>query len=459
MWAAIFWSFCLFCLIFHVSEISLDYFAYTASAKVRLDIPQNVTLPSLSACWRYADVLSNEFLTRINQQPVNFDNSDTTGQTVNKIQSLVTLKDINDHTPQIDDLYLDCIIRFPREYVIQWFKKDECKAHFRIEKFVSQQFVCYRLQLTGDGSYDYSTVAASLAFPGMSFLFTFDINKFKQAQLVKPIVHLRDTWPFRDVYFAPELRRFNTLDQQEKFTNFIYMSYQAFKYERLPPPFSTQCHHYDGTSQDECFKRCIIQRTLQQFKLLPFTELYIPRLDSVPLDKQIISNYFTNETHNARLLKSLEQECDHKCHWVDCESTFFVSVVRSLGSRDDGISFRANVPCYPSYQLVYQAVMPLYEYITFVLSLTGTWLGLSIFNLNPIAYVVNYIRKRRSNDVRESRTRSRPLAPSNVYYGYSYANYDLGHNANTRLELELMKEKLKKIESEFDYCKLKHRLR
>lgn len=139
-------------------------------------------------------------------------------------------------------------------------------------------------------------------------------------------------------------------------------------------------------SQPKCYSHCVRNGTLTKFNKLPFT--------SIVVDGDQEANHFhvsTNDVYNdtfGDLLNEIQYRCYLKCKAPDCETTYYVTkaLPRPLYRRAVGV--RLMAPREPTTNVANSPKMEFVEYVIFVLSSLGTWLGLSVFDLNKIARLV-----------------------------------------------------------------------
>jgi len=385
----IFGFLCLIGLIVHVVQISSEYFGYKSTTTVRLDIPKDVAIPSLSVCWRYADLLDTEALRKINVTlpAIDFTNDETVAFTIRTIQSSLTVEQIFGYTPDSSTIFNQCLVRKPDEYDVRFLKPTDCRTMFNITKFYLQEYICYRSKLHANGTYNYQTTGSALAFPGMAFEISFRLDLFGKNQIVVPVIEAPDKYPQTSMYFGPEMRRFDTIDQSTP-NNYFYLSYLFIDNKRLPAPYETKCVDYGiDRNQYDCNKACVVMATLQKWNRLPFTEL-IRENESFPIDKQLIHNWDFNSSSFKQDLSIIESTCGDKCKNIDCETRVFMTQAKYIGKRTENIAFRVNLPSNSNFHVLYLPMMLFYEYLTYVLSSLGIWFGVSVFGVIPIAYIV-----------------------------------------------------------------------
>lgn len=406
---------CLFGLAIHTYHISVQYFAYATVTAIKLNMPDNVTIPALSVCWRYADLLDIDALRRENAmiREIDFTSEETIKQTVRELQSRITLEQIFRYSPPTDRIYSSCIVRFPGNYDVTYMTAEQCRQRFEIERFYVQEYICYKATVkklrNRQHFYNYIQTGSCLWYPGMAFQFGFDLKQFNGNQLVVPIVHSFESFPTTSIYFAPESKRFHSTDSIIPPFNYFYLTYMYLENTRLPYPYNTNCRHYE-TDQADCYKLCLINKTMNNLHKFPFTCI-IRESDrqnlnfSNPIvDAQDLGNWRFKEK-----LGRYEQECTRQCSKKDCREELYITKLKKMDYFEGSISFRVNLPSNPNYFVAFHPNMQFFEYVTFVLSAMGTWLGISIYSVNPISFCVSLCAQedQRSNSANQRKFRFR----------------------------------------------------
>ena len=391
----VFGSLCLIGFLVHSVQISNNYFEYQTTTNLELDIPQNVAIPALSICWRYADLLDIQALQKLNPEftAINFSSDETIVASIRKIQSIIKVEQIFNFTPSSSKIMDECVVRTPDNYDVTHLKAVDCQSMFNIKKFYVQEYICYRTKMKANGSYVFQKVGSYLEYPGMAYQISYQIGLFGNNQVVTPIVHGTYRFPTTSIYFGPELRRFDILESHKKRNNYFYLSFFQIEHNRLPAPYATKCVNYEVDRAD-CEKQCLIEKILSNYGRLPFTKLIVEN-ETFPLDRVAFHDGdFQNQTFKLELDK-LDHDCNEKCIELDCYFQLFVTQTEYIGKRSENIAFRVNLPSNPNYYITYLPMMLFYEYVTYGLSSLGVWFGISIFSLNPLPFCARYFNRRR----------------------------------------------------------------
>lgn len=140
--------------------------------------------------------------------------------------------------------------------------------------------------------------------------------------------------------------------------------------------------------------RCLVDKVLKKLGKLPFSTLIAEDdFDNDTINHNIIT---AQELHNDTIrttLRTVERECSRTCPSHGCDSSIMVTELLLTGeTADNSIQFRVNLPNFASFYVQYLPFMILNEYLIYVMSCLGTWLGVSVIELNPVEM---FTRKRR----------------------------------------------------------------
>ena len=90
-----------------------------------------------------------------------------------------------------------------------------------------------------------------------------------------------------------------------------------------------------------------------------------------------------NETAR-KLLVTFEKVCDQVCSMPNCEDDVTVTSLYAQNPFARGLSFRVYLPRSANVRVIFKPRLILLDYVTLVLSCFGTWLGLSVLQLDPV---------------------------------------------------------------------------
>ena len=97
-----------------------------------MTMPRDVSLKSLSICFRYKDI--------VNVTAYDADNQNAS-QKFDSKESLIlrmTISELFKYTPLTTDMIYSCKIRFPHEYTYEQYNGSDCNQRFKMSKFYIQ---------------------------------------------------------------------------------------------------------------------------------------------------------------------------------------------------------------------------------------------------------------------------------------------------------------------------------
>ncbi|KAI1279574.1 hypothetical protein HDE_14075 [Halotydeus destructor] len=367
---------CVIGLTYQISLILQIYLSFKTVTVVLITLPTLDRPPDASICLRYSHLFDFE---RYNLEHP----SARLNISSLELQEAVTVKQIFDYTPSTGNLFPRCFIRYPGDFKVTKIDPEQCDEKIHVVKYITQAFMCYRLNIVLTGymnrKYDYAQVTRSLEYPGSIYNVKLNIT----AGLMKMALHGWRSQPLYSIMFCPYL----SLKFDGKVTNEMFsLTGSSIKIVSLPPPYDTRCRDYSPhySSQTKCEFACI--RNLTMLKL-DKTSYEIFEMEAT-LEKKIVSvSDLYNET-TAKTLTEISTACNEKCRYSDCVNEFTLTrVMRSpvLDVRYNYIFVEMSRE--PSLQITFKAVMALLDFVIYILSSAGTWLGISVFTLNPARWL------------------------------------------------------------------------
>lgn len=246
------------------------YFAYQAVTRVSIGIDEILVPPSISACFRWVDLLES-----FSSKTFASDNAEE--EEVRRLGDQYTLTDIFDQTPSAFGAIGNCLMRKPGSYEVFEPTVEECNHLFNISKFFILEYICYRFDYSAsEDDFRYDELSNTVAWPTMIYSISLNesFNKFKSSKFV---VHTGISFPFKSISYAPVIYRVLSNDSANFFKKYN-INYFTLKQRRLPAPFKTDCIDYAKDRQGvnskvECQQSCMIEKTLGKFDKLPFSSI------------------------------------------------------------------------------------------------------------------------------------------------------------------------------------------
>ena len=366
--STIFFVLCLCGLLYQLQQVSAVFFRFHTTSKIVYDVREVEFYQTIFFCARWTDVIDRRHHSRYGispQRPIFIED-------IYVELSALKIKDIFKLTPKPDEFLRGCWIRpkiltKPRD-----FNRSECNNIFNVFKSISGETICYSIAPKTAGTYSVGDVASYLTHGNMVYVLLVGspMDRSVRLHFVVHFGHAKNKDPLYS-------RMFESQAANEKgFTSSAFLVYgQAVEIRRLPPPFDTQC--LAGHDRQVCYEKCLEDRYLN-INRIPWSA-YIHKPSELKL--------FTYRDYKNKSKTLLAQNSMTECHRLckiksECFTEFTITSVQELSSTD--VFFVSSmVPNRPHIYLLSVPFMTIVEYMVYIGSCFGTWLGLSIISLNP----------------------------------------------------------------------------
>lgn len=219
--------------------------------------------------------------------------------------------------------------------------------------------------------------------------------------------------------------------------NHVTISYSHFQSNRLGPPFKTQCLDYATQgleTKSHCFEKCLLQKSINTFKKLPFSVL----IDS-PIRLPIISKEDNSNELFMKKLGQLQKDCGVLCKRKDCFKEEFIPKV-FYTTQEENIMlelYGSNEPTIASQESAYLNII---DYITYIVSCISFWFGFS-----PVAFLISLSAQRKEAKIANEaeKRNSNQTDYNNNFFNYSN-RFNAPINANTNDKVDLLENELVK---------------
>lgn len=364
------------------------YFSYHTRPATQVNHKYEADSPIVSICVDYESILLERELERM------------FGKSVEAGLKNLTLNQLFKLVPKPNGILSSCALNIPNKQTSLGHKDaaEVCYQNFKIVRYFIQTSICYNLELKHRVEYNFFRVTQEDY--GRIYEFNLDKNLFSNVSYLQVVI-FNDDLPFTSSHYAKHKQiRFN--NQKIKFNRFRY-TYSIFKYSRLPPPYDTNCSRLGYT---KCNTKCFVELMSKQFKKLP-TEWQLPENPMSYESGDIFGNYdlpFVKEHELAnhtfyRLRNSLYEHCARKCNSHSCDYNIHGTTLFSAEEVHTGaIAIYIYLPLSPFTEVTFHPLFPFNDYLIYIMSCLGTWLGLSVTSLNPTKLL------RKQNTVRNRAT-------------------------------------------------------
>ena len=389
-----FWIVALCGLIYQVTVITITYLAYNVSNSINMEVPKLVDVPSSSFCFSSRLLIDRNSTTfeRYVKQPATGTISQTDYRQVAlryKVSELFT------DTPSVEKLLLPnrpeaCLMRNTIDGTSHYFDSNTCPKYVLITKFVYQEYMCYEMTPIGDfsGQLSYHQTLSQMEYSSAIYQFMLNLN---QLTWYRPLDYILMVVSDNGRNLVDNLRMARRLRQG---TGSYLYTFESLDIVRLPPPYSTKCYNYETTRLD-CVNQCLVQSSIEILKSIPYMAV-VNEFDHYDLNSQQFQLHAwklsmdTNDTINTyfnMIYKHIETQCNTRCESEECHSKLMLTLPFGYTSRPDILTMRLIVPVKFSTNIEFTPIQTLMDYLVYISSCFGLWLGMSFADLNPLKWV------------------------------------------------------------------------
>lgn len=373
------------------------YLSYETRPATQVIHTYEIEPPAVSVCGEYESMILANELERM------------FGKDVERNVLSLTLNQLFQLVPQPKDILLRCSVNIPnkqRSYG-RVDGKQVCNQLFRVVRFYGQHNMCYNLELRRRFVYNFYRIAQE------------DRGRMYELQLDRRLFENVTHWqvalsdqglPVMSRYYATLHKRLFT-DRASKRNKFRY-TYGTFKYKRLPPPYDTNC---SGAGYAACNTKCFVELVMKHYNKLP-SEWMLPENPisyvngvasaSRAVDAKTLGNYdlpFVKEgeiVNNTfyREYNRLYDHCARTCKTHACEYKVYSTTLLAAEELDtDAMAIYIYLPLSPATEVTFHPRFPINDYLIYIMSCLGTWLGLSVINMNPVKFLDKRQRRAANN--------------------------------------------------------------
>ena len=374
---------CSIGLVVHLWFISASYFRYEITASTQIQFSKTIISPAVSICFRYVDILDPEFVAKKLG-----DETDTVGEHLEKIEQDITLDELFKHTPSGEELLTGALMRSVTNYTVQALNKKQALEVFKISRYQTLTWMCYRFQPQSKSEFNYRLLASASSYVGMiySIFLRLDKKYLNHTILMMPMVHSNNEYPTVAFLYAPH----DGISNDDRKVNLWRLNSYKLENHYLKYPYETDCHDYsgrdDGLDQPQLISDCRVKVTIERLKMIPFSEFKIEHKFEFNASMKITDpiTRFDNETIGHEFLK-IQLECNRLYRKPDCEQYVHMTHIESREYwPHKNWHFSVQRPVNPTIITEYQPLQDVYTFSLLVLSCFGVWLGLSLIDLNLV---------------------------------------------------------------------------
>ncbi|XP_015785841.2 uncharacterized protein LOC107363173 isoform X2 [Tetranychus urticae] len=366
---------CLTGCVIQLADIFRNYIQHSVVSKVILSYPASITVPDLTVCSEYIDVINyTAYLTtcpdKIPTECASVDVSTEDGLRhcfadvvgFNKMRSFISSTFT---VAQFYNLTYSPKTIFPQVDLSAKFNDSRCS----ITSLFASNRICY-------------TIQCSYGSPLTITRYTLTEGDLKGAMIVITVNQsiVRD-WEFTFVYVHEPFTfpygyesswvglTFNRLP------SLYLIKYKLIKVDLLPKPYVTACRDYESIGFDnrlDYFDHCINQSSLEYFGLPSHRTFMYPTLNiSFP------SHQLNRQSAAYRVI---ENNCIAEISQPQCHYTFYIASNEGWYPTDDNTSkILLLAPNEPDLHAITLPAHGFYQFLIFVETILGIWFGFNYF--------------------------------------------------------------------------------
>ena len=373
----VFYSMCLCGFLYQAITTSVTFFSFKTTTRISLHVRDPVLIPDYAICVRYTDLmLDDKFV-------------DTT-EAVMAFATQHTIADFFADSPSTNDIIGSCMIRNPNSYTIREANKTVCYEHFEVTKYVFNELLCYELHYKNQSHvFKNLQIFRSLLFSGKLYLISLNrTSVFNRVAYLKTSSYYPGDWI---QYQSLELAQ-DTWTRRSEGSRFNYYvtTFQMFVTINLEAPYETNCHDYSTSSQEMCVMNCLLDRSVKEVNAVPSQVIVSHPISLKHIDER-------NESL-SKFVDRIVEECKSRyCSKRDCERTHTLSTTsKNMKLNAESFSFVVAGSNAPDTIIESGPFLILTDYVLFILSLAGSWFGVSVLGLNPFKLFDRFRPKNRN---------------------------------------------------------------
>ena len=362
------YSICISGFWYQTINVSIDFFNYSVQTKIQQNVPNQVGVNNFAICARYADlILGKEYI--------------DSRATVNGFLNNNTIADIFKKAPRKDTIIESCVVRNHDSFTQVAKDRYGCYEVFKVSRFISNEYVCYDVQYKNQSfEFDYLQVSRSFMFSHFFYRIVIDRESSLKDVIIMTASAYTPGYGLPYVSLAMSNTMYPKRSLNESFNYFI-TRFVTFKTNLLKPPYETNCYDYGNTSQNTCIMDCVKGEMISQFNILPSQVIIVEELLNVKqIDERNESMY--------EIVKDVRMKCESmKCPKKECSSAFTSSFTsKDMRSSTNDVAFFLGMASTPDTIIQSDPAMSSTQYVLYLMSLPGSWFGVSMIALNPTIY-------------------------------------------------------------------------
>lgn len=291
----------------------------------------------------------------------------------------LTIDETIHYTPSADEVLHSCQLRnVTRSKILEQLDKEKCLEHISVSKFIYSILVCYRFIFKYSmRNFEPMLVSSDTSGPFTVKSIGLNTEKLNKVNVFIPLVNTKNSLPEREMEVSTMASRgFNPATGKTK-NNFFGIRYHTTTTKHLKPPYTTMCVDYSRT---DCITDCINDNVVKIFNRSSSMSNHVSG------NRKLVTGSFLNENSaNTETYLNIVDNCRMNCPWNECETKVTITCLGE-SSHWNYIMIYLMLPNTASIVVENHPKMVTIDYITFLLSCLGTWLGFSFLGSNPFKW-------------------------------------------------------------------------
>lgn len=354
-----------------VTQVSLQYFAYTTYVQVQVTVPDHSGGHGIGVCFRYVDILNYEQLAKETHIRLNKPKNATDVS----IEGKLTIAQIFKFTPAENETIDRCWTRL-RWSLNEMTDKKLCLSRFAVQKFVTQEYICYVFREVRNESLTMRSVTRSRQF--QSTIWAVSLTKaFADVFSVRITTFANEQLPFVSMDFSVNRLLKKAFEHLKQVINSFDVFPSDFVVTRMPPPFETMCRDENSTDRWTCKFDCIAHH-FNGTDLMMSNDI-IP----IPMDSKLIGSEDEKNESLLSFAEGVTQRCEDACFFIPCHVMYSKTSVNSLYLAHEAMVLEAMTSVEPTLGSNAIASMTFVDFFSFLCGCFGIWFGVSFLSIDP----------------------------------------------------------------------------
>lgn len=297
---------------------------------------------------------------------------------IERMKVNVSLNDVFRLAPKFSDFLLNCAVFMTNGTYVK-HPGSQCDQFFDYTRYFMDNQLCYMFDYKLGGLYVMERIARESE--GSTYGLWLNTATFVNLTFFRVIIHDKGV-PFTSRFYAnyvpaPGVVRGRGLTYQ--------FSYATIEHKKLPTPYDTDCLP-GATGRFECVIRCVINTIKKRFNRLT-TAWPLTENNEFNFDYDLLLLYDSQllQQSDVAMYEQLLMGCNGVCERDACE--YQLSVTSMLTAfESDTIEIWFQLPVAPTTRIEHTAYFVMNDYIIYIMSCLGTWLGVSVIALSPYRF-------------------------------------------------------------------------